>query len=249
MRWRAIVNDMLSEAPADRLAAVRRFGLLAVALILAAPAWGQAAAPPRPIFSCEVNGKKLTSDRPIPDCSNRDQRLLNPDGSVKGIVPPTPTADERAAIEAREREANAERVAKMDAIRRDRNLVARFPNEPAHNKARENALDDVRNSVRVSQERIALLNAERKPLLNESEFYVNKPLPSKLKSALDANDASLDAQKSLIQNQQAEVIRINALYDAELARLRKLWAGAPAGWRGPAPPAPAGSAPAIHADR
>jgi hypothetical protein len=137
----------------------------------------------------------------------------------------------------------------MDAIRRDRNLVARFPNEPAHNKARENALDDVRNSVRVSQERIALLNAERKPLLNESEFYVNKPLPSKLKSALDANDASLDAQKSLIQNQQAEVIRINALYDAELARLRKLWAGAPAGSLGPAPTAPAGSAPAIHADR
>jgi hypothetical protein len=240
---------MVSEAPADRLAAARRFGLLAVTLVLAAPAWGQAPPPPsRPIFSCEVNGKKLTSDRPIPDCSNRDQRLLNPDGSVKGIVPPTPTADERAAIEAREREANAERVAKMDAIRRDRNLVARFPNEEAHNKAREKALDDIRKSVRVSQERIALLSAERKPLLDESEFYVNKPLPSKLKSALDANDASLDAQKSLIQNQQAEVIRISALYDAELARLRKLWAGAPAGSLGPAPTAPAASAPAIRAD-
>jgi hypothetical protein len=30
-------------------------------------------------------------------------------------------------------------------------------------------------------------------------------------------------------------VRINALYDAELARLRKLWAGAPAGSLGPPP--------------
>jgi len=77
------------------------------------------------------------------------------------------------------------------------------------------------------------------PLLDEAEFYVGKPLPSKLKLALDANDASLEAQKSLVQNQQAEIVRINALYDAELARLRKLWAGAPAGSLGGPPSASA----------
>jgi hypothetical protein len=236
MPWLVIVKDTVSEGKSSRLAMLRGAGLFAAALVFAASAWPQAAPPPRPIFSCtDANGKKLTSDRPIPDCSNRDQRLLNPDGSVQSIVPPTPTADERAESEAREREANAERVAKMDAIRRDRNLVARFSDEAAHNKARSKALDDIRNSVRVSQDRIALLNVERKPLLDEAEFYVGKSLPSKLKLALDANDASLEAQKSLIQNQQAEVIRINALYDVELARLRKLWAGAPAGSLGPAP--------------
>ena len=139
--------------------------------------------------------------------------------------------------------AAAERVARNDAIRRDRNLIARYPNEAAHNKARAKALDDLRASVRVSKERIALLNVERKPLLDEAEFYVGKPLPSKLKLALDANDASLDAQKALIQNQEAESVRINALYDVELARLRKLWAGAPPGSLGP-PPGPAAAAPA-----
>jgi hypothetical protein len=249
--WRATVIDMASEADAKRLATARCAVLVAFACIVAAPARAQAPpAPHPPIYDCiDARGKRLRSDRPIPECSDRDQRLLNPDGSVKSIVPPTPTADERAAIEAREREANAERVARMDAIRRDRNLVARFPNEAAHNKAREKALDDVRNSVRVSQARIALLTAERKPLLDEAEFYVNTPMPSKLKLALDANDASLEAQKSLIQNQQAEVTRINALYDAELARLHKLWAGAPAGSLGPAPTAPAASASKIRADR
>ncbi|HZV91890.1 MAG TPA: hypothetical protein VFF72_01660, partial [Caldimonas sp.] len=102
----------------------------------------------------------------------------------------------------KEREAAAERVAKNDAIRRDRNLIARYPNEAAHNRARAKALDDLRASVRVSKERIALLNAERKPLLDEAEFYVGKSLPSKLKLALDANDASLDAQKALIQTRK-----------------------------------------------
>jgi hypothetical protein len=212
--------------------------LLVAGCAIVASSWAQGARPM--IFSCtDASGKRITSDRPVPDCSNRDQRLLNPDGSVKGIVPPTPTADEKAAMEAKEREAAAERVARNDAIRRDRNLIARFPNEAAHNKARAKALDDLRASVRVSKERIALLNIERKPLLDEAQFYPPpKSLPSKLKLALDANDASLDAQRALIQNQEAESVRINALYDVELARLRKLWAGAPPGSLGP-PPGPA----------
>ena len=57
-------------------------------------------------------------------------------------------------------------------------------------------------------------------------------MPAKLKQQLDANDATTEAQRTLIQNQQAEVVRINALFDTELARLRKLWAGAPAGSMG-----------------
>lgn len=217
-----------------------------VAVLAMAPCGHAQTAPPAraTIYDCiDAHGKRVRSDRPIPECNNREQRELNPDGSVRRIVPPTPTADERADMEAKEREANAERVARNDAIRRDRNLVARFPNEAAHNKARAKALDDVRNAVRISEARITLLQVERKPLLDEAEFYVNKPMPSKLKNALDANDASLEAQKSLVQNQQSEVVRINALYDAELARLKKLWAGAPAGSLGPAPGAAPAAAP------
>lgn len=210
-------------------------GFIAGCLLAAGSVW---AAPP--IYTCiDGNGKKLTSDRPIPECTTRDQRVLNPDGSVKQVLPPTPTADERADQEQRERQAAAERAQLQDAIRRDRNLIVRFPNEAAHNKARAAALDDVRTSVQLSEKRIAALTADRKPLMDEAEFYVGKPLPLKLKHQLDANDAATEAQRSLIQNQQSEIVRINSLYDAELARLKRLWAGAPAGSMGaiPAPPA------------
>jgi hypothetical protein len=135
------------------------------------------------------------------------------------------TADERTESEARERDAAADRARKLEAIRRDRNLLARFPNEAAHRKARMAALDDVKGSLRISEARLAALALERKPLLDEAEFYVGKPLPGKLKTQLDANDASVDAQRTLVQNQKLEVVRIDALYDAELARLKLLWGG------------------------
>lgn len=188
---------------------------------------------PALIYSCvDASGKRLTSDRPIAECASREQRVLNPDGSVRNVLPPTPTADERAEQEARERQAAAARSAQQDAVRRDRNLTTRFPSEAAHAKARVAALDDVRNAVQLSERRVALLAAERKPLIDEAEFYIGKPLPAKLRQQLDANDATTEAQRTLIQNQQTEVVRINALFDAELARLRKLWGGAPAGSMG-----------------
>jgi Domain of unknown function (DUF4124) len=215
-----------------------------VTLMLCVPlAW---AAPAAQIYSCvDANGKRLTSDRPIPECTAREQRVLNADGSVKAVVPPTPTADERAEIEARQRDAIAEQAARLDALRRDRNLMVRFPNEAVHRKAREAALGDMRKAVKSSEARMALLASERKPLLDESEFYVGKPLPSKLKQQLDANDAAVEAQRELVQDQQAEMVRINALYDAELERLKKLWGGARPGSLGAAPvsTAPPASAP------
>jgi len=213
------------------MVSIRRLRLLAaVSLTLAAaPALAQSA-PTRMIYSCiDADGKRQTSDRPIAECNAREQRVLNPDGSVKRVVPPNMTPAERAEAEAREREAQAEKAARLDAIRRDRNLMSRYPNAAAHQRAREAALDDTRNAVRLSEARVKLLTAERKPLLAETEFYAGKPLPAKLKAQLDANDAALEAQRTLIQNQEAEVVRINALYDAELERLKQLWAGSPPG--------------------
>ena len=220
----------------------------AMAVLLLASAHAQTPPPPpgQPkIYVCDLNGKRITSDRPILDCKDKEQLELNRDGSPKRVVPPTPTADERAEQEARERTESAARATHQIAVRRDRDMLNRFPNETAHNKAREKALDDVRASVRNSETRIKLLQQERKPLMEEAEFYAGKSLPVKLKSSLDANDASLEAQTSLVQNQQTEIGRINTLYDAELARLKKLWGGAQPGSIGPAP-AP-GSKPVLSA--
>lgn len=210
-----------------------RLACAAVALTLGGSALAQTTA----IYSCiDGNGKRLTSDRPIAECTAREQRMLNADGSTKKIMPPTMTADERAEAEAREREAKARRVAESDAVRRDRNLRQRYPTEAAHQKARMSALDDLRRTLEMSQRRLEALALERKPLLDEAEFYVGRAMPTRLKQQLEGIDATAEAQRSLIQNQQAETLRINTAFDAELARLRMLWAGARPGTLGPVVP-------------
>ena len=213
--------------------------------------------PPAGIYTCiDDQGRRLTADRPIPACAGKEQQVLNRDGSVKTVLQPTLTAEERTEQEAREREAALQRAVQADAVRRDRNLTARYPNEAAHSKAREAALDTVRLAQRSTEIRLRELAVERRPLQDEAEFYKGKAMPAKLKTALEANDASAEAQRTSKANQDAELVRINRIYDAELERLRKLWSGTPAGTLGPLPgphvpgrltSPPASSAPAAAA--
>lgn len=208
-------------------------------------AQSQGANPDRSIFTCvDAAGRRLTADRPIVACNDREQRVLNADGSLRRVLPPQMTADERAASEEAERRRELEMQAKRDAIRRDRNLLARYPDEAAHQRARAAALDDVGNAVRASEQRLADLHKERKPLMEEAEFYKDRTMPPKLRNQIDAVDVALVAQRSTVVNQQAEIGRISALFDAELAHLRKLWAGAQPGTLGKLAPPMAASAPA-----
>jgi len=182
------------------------------------------------IYTCTTaDGRRLTADRPIPECSSREQRVLNADGSVKHVLPPSLSLEEKAAQELRERQLAAQRVAQADAARRDRNLMIRYRNEAAHQAAREAALDDIQNAMAASEKRIKDLAVDRKPLLDEVEFYKGKPLPPKLKQQLDANDAAVEAQRVLIENQKSEMVRVNKNFDVELLKLKKLWAGATPG--------------------
>ncbi len=185
---------------------MNRFALITALLGLlatAGDAWAQkdkGASAPGGIFTCiDDKGRRLTSDRPIPECTHKEQRVLNKDGSLKAVRPPTLTAEERAELEAKERAAAEARAAQADAVRRDRNLVARYPNQAAHDKARVAALDTIKLAIRASSLRLEALGLDRKPLLDEAEFYKGKTLPGELKIALDANEAATAAQRSAMQ--------------------------------------------------
>jgi hypothetical protein len=204
--------------------------LLLIGAAAAAEVAAQAGANVAGIYTCvDARGRRLTSDRPILECSDREQRVLNQDGSVRRVVPPTLTAEERAEREAAERRAAQERTARADAVRRDRNLMSRYPDEAAHRKAREAALEPVRQAMRSSDKRLSELSAERRKLDDEAEFYAGRSMPLALKQRIDANDAGAAALRAATKTQEAELARIDALYDAELARLQRLWTGAPPG--------------------
>lgn len=212
--------------------AIRNAALAAPGLLLACAAVAASAQTPSlgQVFTCtSASGRALSSDRLIAECMDREQRVLSRDGTLIRIVPPQLTAEERAAKEERDRRANVEREARVEAVRRDRLLLQRYPSEAEHLKARNAALEDVRASMKLSEARIAELGRERRPLLEESEFYKGKQLPAQLKQQLDANEAAVAAQRDAQVNQQAELDRIAKRFDAELAHLKRLWAGAAPG--------------------
>jgi hypothetical protein len=210
---------------------------------------GLAMAEVAPIYACtDANGKRLTSDRPIAECIGREQRLLNADGSTREVRSAPLTADEQAEQAAIERSRARRAAADAEAVRRDRNLRARYPNEAAHQRARAVALDDLKRTQQLSQLRLDNLAVERKPLQEEAEFYTGRQMPAALKQQLDVNDAAAEAQRVLMVNQQAESARINASFDAELVRLRAMWAGGrPGALSAAAPPAKAAASAAALA--
>jgi chromosome segregation ATPase len=207
----------------------------AIALGVAALLHAASAAAAPFIYSCTLDGKRITRDRYIAECSHLEQRVLNPDGSLHHVEPPTRTMEEQDRINEQKQLDEQKRHQRREAERRDRALLHDFPNQAAHDRARARQLDEVRGKLRVSEARLARLVADRKPLLDEAEFYVGKPFPDKLKRGLDQNDALLAAQKEVIENQRDEIARINERFDVALARLRQLWAGAAPGSLASAP--------------
>jgi hypothetical protein len=191
--------------------------LLASLLLAAASIGGD-------LYSCiSPQGERLSRDRLIEECSGVEQTVRRSDGRIERI-PPAPSADEIARREAEKERVELERQKKIKEDRADRLLVSRFPNEAAHAASRKDALAGADSAIRVAKARIVALAGERKKLGDEAEFYPDgRPLPTKLKSDIDRNDAALKAQRAFLQNQQGEEARVNELYDEQLTKLKKLW--------------------------
>jgi hypothetical protein len=183
-------------------------------------AWAQG------IYTCvDAKGRRLTSDRPIPECADREQKELNPTGTVRRVVPPTLTPAERAAQEERERKAAEERQRLAEEKRLQKLLVARYPNQQVHDAERAKALRAVEDAIASGQRRLVDLGEQRKALQAETEFYKSAAQwPTKLKRQIDENDQQVAAQQRLIAAQEDEKKRIARRYDEELGRLRLLWA-------------------------
>ena len=214
------------------MTARRTIGLtLAAAPFLMAGAAVHAQAPAAPgggIYSCvDAQGRRITADRPIAACIDRPQSELNRSGTTVRVIPPSPTATEREAQQAREREAVLERQRARDALRRDQGLVNRYPNAAAHDADRKKALAQTQSVIDTAQKRIDELQADRKVLDEEMEFYRKNPAkaPARVRRAIEDNEQGQQQQRRAIASQQEEQDRINARYDAEAAHLKTLWAG------------------------
>jgi len=101
--------------------------------------WARAQAPGTSggIYTCvDRNGRRLTADRPIAECLDREQRELGPSGIVRRQIGPSLTEQERAAQEAQRRKEAEARARELEERRRERVLTARYPDKATHDVER-----------------------------------------------------------------------------------------------------------------
>jgi hypothetical protein len=211
-----------------------------LAVVLATGAAGAVLAQ-QGVYSCvDAKGQRLTSDRLIPECMDREQKVMDRMGKTR-VIPPTLTAPEREAQAAQERKLAEEKQRQAEEKRVQRALVARYPNQAAHDLERGKALKSMTDAAGAAQRNIDELQKAKVKLKEEAEFYVKDPskMPAKLKRQMEENDQQIAVQQRFIANQDEEKKRVNAKFDDELARLKPLWSQGSSLSAASAAPAPA----------
>ena len=201
-------------------------GCLLLACGVVSAAWAQTGPVISGVYTCvDARGRKLTSDRPIPECTDREQKVLNPSGTVRAKVGPTLTAQEKAEQDQLIKREAEERGRQAEEKRRDRALLTRYPSKQVHDKERQEAIGGINVVIQAAAQRLTELINQRKGIDEEMEFYKKDPskAPAYLRRQLEENIQSQSVQIRFINEQKAEVERVNVRFDEELGRLRQLW--------------------------
>ena len=183
--------------------------------------------PVQGIYTCvDGSGRKLTADRPIPECADREQKVLNPSGTVRTRVVPALTPQERAEQEAKAKLERETQAKLAEEKRRNRALLVRYPSKAVHDNERIEALKQIAVVKAAAQNRVEELQRQRKLIDEEMEFYKKDPgkAPASVRRQVDEVAQSLAVQARFILDQDAELGRVNARFDEELVRLKALWA-------------------------
>ncbi len=214
----------------SRLARIIATGGMLAGLGMGTGAWAQsggASGGASSIYTCvDKNGRKLTSDRPIAECVDREQRELSPSGTVRRTIGPTLTAHERAAVEAQRRKDNEERLRAIEERRRERVLTTRYPDKATHDIERAVAIDLIDGASLAAAQHIQTLRDQRVKLDVEMEFYRQDPnkAPMTLRRQIAENEENIQERQRFLGVQAQEKRRVHQRFDAELSQLQRLWA-------------------------
>lgn len=178
------------------------------------------------IYTCvDGAGQRLTADRPIPQCADREQRVLSPSGVERSRIGPSLTEAEMAQRREQKRNEQLAQQRQQEQRRRDAALLARYPERSAHDAARREALQQVEELQNQAQQQLKALDREKQHLNQELEFYQKDPsrMPARLRAALQDVEKGQQDQRAMLAVQADEMRRIHQRFDAELQRLQPLW--------------------------
>jgi hypothetical protein len=175
------------------------------------------------IFSCKDEaGRVITSDRPIPECSKRDIRVLRQDGLTKGVIAAPLTEEQRkqrdVELEIKRQKDNQER----ERLSRDRALVAAYPDLASLEVQRKRQIQDVQVEIEAAKKRILIKEPDLKEAKAELEFYRGKKVPGVVANKISVAANAILVEDELIRAKQQEILTVNSKFDADAKRLREI---------------------------
>jgi small-conductance mechanosensitive channel len=184
-------------------------------LICAVPALAQQPANQRMYKCVDARGKVYYTQVPPRECLGRDTQELNKSGMVINKADRAPSA---AEVQAKEAEKTKEQRRKELA------LLNTYSSEKDIEDQRALALKEAQDQIAATEKSISGAQKRQKELDAEKEFYVKKPMPPKLKQEMSNVEIEIKNQTALLEAKKAEILKINAKYDADKKRYVELTA-------------------------
>jgi hypothetical protein len=175
------------------------------------------------LYVCtDARGRTISGDRPPAECADRAVRELRSDGSVRRVIEPPMTAEQKAAKAAEAKRQAEEAEKQRGQMRRDLALLETYASEAEIEDTRNRALGSRQQLIDRAVKRLEDHRREKKKLDSEAEFYAKRDMPDKLKRSFEANANIMRSEERVIADVRADMERVNARFDAELKRWREL---------------------------
>jgi hypothetical protein len=177
-------------------------------------------------YTCKApGGGTIIRDYLPTECASVEIRELNPDGSLKRIIPPPRSAEQRKLEEEKDKR-SADCAKQNDAQKQaDEVLARRYALEDDLIAARDRALANEKARLGQQAQRQQELKTARARMEEAKASYKGRPIPDALKADFEANDSAASAIEHQIEATSSNIERLTLKYDADLKRYRDLVRG------------------------
>jgi len=207
--------------------------ILLVVAAIALPSIGSAQQHQRKLYKwTDANGQVYYSETVPPEYADRDRDVLNDQGVHVGSEEGEITQAERAVLDEREAQAEADRKAKEEIARRDRMLLETYISVADIEDLRNRRLELLESQIKLTEVYLGNLRKRLVDLQAEASNYKpyttreNAPqIPDNLALDMSRTTASIALYEQTLSRTRADQTELRDSFNDDIARFRELKGG------------------------
>jgi hypothetical protein len=206
--------------------------LVLAALVAPAASHAQAKEKKRVYTWTDAKGVVHYGDSVPPEFANRDRNILNSEGVRIGFEEGEITAEERAAMNKRKAEEEAQAAARAEIARRDNMLLQTYITVKDIEDLRDRRLELLESQIKVTE--LYLTNLRKRLVSLQEEANAFKPyntepnapqIPENLALDISRTTGSINNYERMLSKTRSDQEALRGSFDNDIARFRELKGG------------------------